>query len=669
MARPAVAVVAAVLVLGAWAALALAVRRRERAGPGAAARPTRPLPPPVRLTPLGRVVLLGAVVLLPVVCLAVLNSSSGFLWDDLKNLRQAQVDELTLDYLLEPTSGHFAPGHRLGDFIQQRAFGFEFPPAQAQLLFGFSVSLVLFQRILAGLFGPGPGSYLFTLAFGISMVHVGVTQWWASGLDRVPATILSFLSIWAYLRWYRTRAWPWLTLSLITVGLGLLFYIKPIFVPVYLVLITVLLIDPQRPIGQSLVAALRDWWVWLLYAAVTGVLGWVYVSHYPLELTDGGGMDVALAYLRVLWSRVFVPNLFGIFIPRGAELSGGAVAAAVAAQLLLVAVVAATIVRWRGAWRAWVFFAVTFLTNTLAVGYTRVFSFTTEIIAYTVYFNLESVIVFFLALAAAVLGRPGSREVSFSTPAARTAVAAGLAAYVGLSVWGGWRISVPENWSGARSRLILDRTERELDRLHRAGVDVTLVDGVFPDDVIPYILVPYNSTSEVVPLFDERASFDTDQGELFTIDPDGGVRPVRFEPVAGGAAGVLVTDGGFGVVGAAPEYLDGNRVCIQAGDEEVVIGLRSHRRLESEDDPIVLRVELESRGPVLLSTVVEPVPVNTESLAGGRAKYRIVNIPGGRQVHRILGMDASPVDAAYLVMPARGDLCVYRMELGHLVPR
>ncbi|MFP5317162.1 MAG: hypothetical protein ACLGI2_02580 [Acidimicrobiia bacterium] len=668
MARPAVAAVAAVLVLAAWGALA-AVVRRDRRPTGSRPGPGRL--PPVRLTPLGRGVLLGAAALLPVVGVAILNSSSGFVWDDLKNLRQAQVADLSIDYLMEPTSGHFAPGHRLGDWIQQRAFGFDFPAAQAQLLVGFALSLVLFQRILAELFGAGLGSYLFTLAFGFSMVHVGVTQWWASGLDRVPATVLSFLSIWAYLRWYRSRAWPWLGVSLVAVGLGLLFYIKPIFVPVYLVLMTVLLIQPERPLGQSLVAVLRDWWVWLLYAAVTGVLGWVYVSRYPLELREGGGVDVAFAYLRILWSRVFVPNLFGIFIPRGVELSAGMVAAAVVAQILLAAVVVATIVRWRGAWRAWAFFAVTFLLNALVVGLTRVFSFTTEIIAYTVYFNLESVIVFFLALAAAVLGRPASdeREVSPSPAAARTAVAAGLAAYVGLSMWGGWRISVPENWIGARSRVILDRAERQLSDLHRAGVDVALVDGVLPDDVIPYLLVPYNSTSEVVPLFDERATFDTDQGELFAIEADGQVRPVRFAGAAGGPANQLVTTDRFGVVGATPQYLDGERVCVEARDENVTIGLRTPHRLEWTEGPIALRVEVESPGPALLSTVVEPLPVNTESLAGGRAKYRLVNIPGRERVHRVFALDAFLVDVAYLVLPAGTDLCLYRMEVGHLVGR
>jgi len=666
--RPAVTTVAAVLVALAWVGLGLVGRRTRPHRRHRPARPDRPLTP-IRLTPLGRVVALGVVVLVPVVTLAVLNSSSGFVWDDLKNLRQAQVDDLTLDYLLEPTSGHFAPGHRLGDWIQQRAFGFEFAPAQAQLLLGFALSLVLFHLILVELVGSGLGSYLFTLAFGVSMVHVGVTQWWASGLDRVPATILSFLAMWSYLRWYRSRAWPWLAASLVAVGLGLLFYIKPIFVPVYLVAVTVLLLDRERPIGESLRAAYRDWWVWLLYGAVTGVLGWVYVSNYPTDLTDGGGLDVAFRYLGTLWTRVFVPNLFGVYIDRGVDRSA-AVTVVAAAQVLVVAVVAATILRWRGAWRAWVFFAVGFLVNTVVVGLTRVVPSTVEILAYTVYFNLESVTVFFLALAAAVLGRPAGAAADHDrAPAvARPVVALGVAAYMGLSIWGGWRISVPENWIGARSRVILDRAERQLAALHRSGRDAALVDGVFPDDVVPYLLVPYNSASEVVPLFDDRATFDAEAGDLFHIEADGSVRAVRFAREGGGPASELVTTDRFGVVGARPEYVEGNRVCVEAGDENVTIGLRVPRRLDSADGAVALGLEIESSGPALLSALVEPVPVNTEILAQGRARFRLFNIPGGQRAHRVVALDALQVDAAYLIVPAGGDLCVYRLEVGHLVP-
>jgi hypothetical protein len=674
VARSVAAGAAAVLAAAAWAALAVVARRppsRGRLPPGAV-RPQPATPAPVHLSPLGRGAALAAAVALPVLSLAVLNSASGFVWDDLKNLRQAQLSSLSVSYLMEPTSGHFAPGHRLGDWVQQRAFGFSFPAAQAQLLAGFALCLVLFHRILAELFGSRPGTYLLTLAFGFSMVHVGVTQWWASGLDRVPATLLSLLAVWAYLRWYRSRAWPWLALSLAGVGLGLLFYIKPIFVPVYLVLITVLLVDPERPLRQSVAEAVKDWWVWALYAAVAGVLGWVYVSHYPSHLQVDGGPAVALRYAGILWSRVFVPNLLGVYVPRGAPVPPALAAAAVAAHVLLVAVVAFTILRWRGAWRAWAFFAAGFLVNTLVVGFTRVFSFTTEILAYTVYFNLEAVIVFFLALAAAILGRPATHEpraALLARPVPPAAVGAILAAYVALSVWGGWRISVPENWVGARSRAILDRAQQQLADLHRSGTDVALVDGVFSDDVIPYLLVPYNSASEVVPLFDDRASFDVSVGELFHIERDGRVRPVQFAGAAGGPAAHLVTLEAFGVVGAAPQYLFGDRVCVEAGRETVTIGLRLPQRLEEPAaGPTALLLEVETFGPAAVSLVVEPLPVNTESLAGGRPRFRLVNVPGERTL-RVFELDASPVDAAYVVLPGGTHLCLYRMEVGHLARR
>ena len=666
MARLVVAATAGTLVVLAWAGLALAVRR---AGWPGWPRPRWEPAARAGLTPLGATAALAAAVLVPVVSLAVFNSSSGFVWDDIKNLRQAQVDGLSFSYLMEPTSGHFAPGHRLGDWLQFRLFGFEFVPAQVQLLAGFALSLVLFHRILVDLFRPGLGATLVTLGFGLSMVHVGVTQWWASGLDRVPATVLSFLAVWTYVRWHRARAWPYLAVSVAAIAFGLLFYIKPAFVPVYLGLITLLLLDPDRPVGESLRAALADWWVWLTFAVVTGALALVYVSRYPVELNRDGGVDVALRYLGILWSRVFVPNLFGLFVPKG-DMSPAMVAAAVAAQALLVAVVAVTIVRRPGAWRAWAFFAAAYLLNAVVVGLTRVSESTTEVLAYTTYFNLEAVFAFFLALAAALLGSPAEgQERSPAPSAAPVVVGVGVVAYAAMSLWGGWQVSRPEHWIGARSRMVLDRAEADLARLHRAGVDVALVDGVFPVDVVPYLLVPYNSASEVVPLFDGAASFDAGAGELFSIGRRGRVRPVEFVAEAGGGADALAATDRFGIVGAVATRREPDRICLDAGRDTVTVGLQPPERLDDGDGPLALTLEFESARPSVLSLVVLPVPVNTEPLAGGRDRFRVVNIPGGERQRRVYALDAPEAETVLVVVAPDTELCVYRMEAGHLAPR
>ncbi|HET9443502.1 MAG TPA: hypothetical protein VFO65_09275, partial [Acidimicrobiales bacterium] len=169
---------------------------------------------------------LGIVVLASVGVLAWRTSTIGYLWDDLVNFRQAQVEPLGLDHLLAPTSGHFAPGHRLGDWVLENLLSRSMIGARALLLAGFAVGVVLFHRILVDLARRrGAVPLVLTVLYATSVVHAHVIRWWASGLDRVPATIFSFVAILAWLRFVRTgRRW-WVALSVAALAFALLFYV------------------------------------------------------------------------------------------------------------------------------------------------------------------------------------------------------------------------------------------------------------------------------------------------------------------------------------------------------------------------------------------------------------------------------------------------------------
>ncbi|HEX6596404.1 MAG TPA: hypothetical protein VF045_05685, partial [Acidimicrobiales bacterium] len=266
---------------------------------------------------------------------------------------------------------------------------------------------------------------------------------------------------------------------------------------------------------------------------------------------------------------------------------------------------------------------------------------------------------------AAVLGRPAEKAWG---PAPAT-VAVVVAAYVALSLGGGWQLSRPENWIGARSRTILDRAEADLADLRRAGVDVALVDGALSGDVVPYLLVPYNGASEVVPLFDETTSFDPGAGELFHISSRGRVRPVQFTREGGGAAAELAGDARFGVVGAVAERREPDRICVEAGRNTVTIGLQPPERLDDEDGDLALSLEFEANRDSVLSLLADPLPVDPEPLAGGRGKFRVVNIAGGERQRRVYGLDAPEAETVLVVVAPNTELCVHRMEVGYLVRR
>ena len=612
------------------------------------------------LRPGERLAILAGVVAVPVAGLAFFTSTSGFTWDDLKNFRQAQVEALSLDHLLSPTSGHFAPGHRLGDSVIQDLFPMNFGAAQVILLAGFAVSLLLFHRILVELVRPGLVPLLLTLLYGISLTHVGVLQWWASGLDRMPATVATFVSVLAYLRFYRTGSRWLLAVSVAALAVGLLFYVKPVFVPLYLVLLRVLVLDPERSVAEGARAVLREWRVWSLYAVPVLLFSVVYVATYPTGQNEAGSVPAFLGYLFNLWFRVFVPNLFGVFVPRK-DPSALAIAGAAAAHAALVAAVAWSVVRRRDAWRAWAFFAIGFALNALIVGLTRVGFFTPRKIAYTLYYNLEITYLLVLALAVALVGRrrSGLRPAAEVRPPVQAAGVAGLIVCLAFAGWGASQLGSAELWVGRRSRTYLDRAAAGLARIEGAGQPAALVDGVAPYAVVPYILVPYNSHSELLPLLDERVTFDATGRDLFRVMRDGAVRPVAFRPVGGGDVFGLLSAQALAVSPPSLEF--GQRgLCVTAGSKATVIAYTPTQPLTGEPWYLSLRFG-SKRGQLALAA---------EPLGGGKPpRTRLVNLQDRPDVTTVFALDAVELQRVYLVLSPGGELCVRTLEVGRLLDR
>ncbi len=640
---------AVLFLLGAACLLALAVRRSG--WPALAAEGPAPT---------GRLAILCGVVALPVAALAFFTSTSGFVWDDLKNFRQAQVEGLTLEHLLSPTSGHFAPGHRLGDSLLQDVFRMNWTVAQVLLLGGFALSLLLFHRILVELIRPGMAPLLLTLLYGISLTHVGVLQWWASGLDRMPATLATFVSILAYLRFFKTGSRPLLALSVGALAAGLLFYVKPVFVPLYLVLLRILLLDPDVPVSEGLRAVVGEWKVWALYAAPVLVFSLVYVATYPTGLNEPASVPGFFSYLFNLWFRVFVPNLFGVFVPKQ-EPTALAIGGAVAAHAAVVALVAWSVARRPGAWRAWAFFAAGFAANAVIVGLTRVGFFTPKFIAYTLYYNLESTYLFYVAVGAAFFGRGSDWEKKKVRAPVQAGTAAGLVVSLAFAGWGAAQLSSAELWVGRRARTYLDRAAAGLARLQRSGHAAALVDGVSPYSVVPYMLVPYNSHSELLPLLDGDVRFDaTGNRELFRVMRDGAVRPVSFERVAGGGVFELLVAQSLAV---SPPHLDlGDRgLCVAARSEETVVGYTPPQPLRGE--PWYLSVSYGSTPRKMLALAAEPIG------GGEPLRTRLVTLPGRPDVTTVFALDAVELQRVYLVLEPGGELCIKTLEVGRLIGR
>lgn len=609
--------------------------------------------------------LLAAIVLACVGAVVAQTWSSDFVLDDLLNLRRAQLSKLSFDYLFEPTSGHFAPGHSLGDWLLQRYFPFDFRAAQAFLAAGLAVILVLFHRLVVELRGRGMASYALTFALGASMVNVGVAQWWASGLDRVPATALALGSMVFYLRFRRSRSPALLAASVVTLLIGLLFYVKPVFVPFYLLLLRVLVLEPHRRLRETLGAAVREWRVWAAYGVPVAMFSILYVKVYPSYVAERGTAVLA-EYLRVLWFRVVAPNLLGLYVPKG-DLGTWASLGVVLAQVGFFAAVIWTVRNRRGAWRSWAFFVLAAVPNAVIVGLTRVGYNAASDIAYATFFNYEIFLLLAVALAVALpAARPPGRARVAPGPRRRLQMAA-LAAYAGLSGWGGWALAQPDVWVGAQARTYFDNLRHGLAQLRESGAPAAFVDGTVPEAFVPALGSPSNNHSEVVPLLlegmvDGGVSFDVSgDGGLVRVTPAGLVERVVFEPVFGGGALALLEQQQLGVAGGTVE-VRGSLICIAPGPDPATFGV-------TPPEPLTGDLYAEVTFQVLAATIISVFPEPRTIRSAPRYQYEAPRLLEVREIGyrtRVYSLESPRVEKVVVAILPPVEVCVDRIVIGRL---
>lgn len=614
---------------------------------------------------------LAGAVLIPVLSVLVLTGASEFVLDDILNLRIAQLEGLSLGYLLRSTSGHFAPGHLLADWFVQELFGFEFVAAQLIQVAAFAASLVLFHRIVLLLTSRHTHAVVATFIWGVSVANVETIKWWAAGIDRIPANLATFAAIVGYLLYRRggNRAWLWASVAAMVAGL--MFYVKVTFVPGYLVLIRVLLLEPDRPIADTIADARREWRDWIPYVAAAIVVGAVYTAYYPAYGSDRS-LDALATYVGTTLLRVVGPNLLGLYVPEGALTAAGWVTILVA-QAALVGFVAWTLRRRAFAVRAWAFFTAAAIPNIAAVAFNRLDYHPPDVIAYTNAFNQELYWLFFLAAAVAVAGPVAGASAgagagaggtgSTNTRFARWVAPVGgvlLVLYTASSWIFGWHVTRPEVWVGSRAKIYFSEMEQSL-RVVEAN-DRALIDGIANREILIPLATPYNNLSEVVPLLDKDVSFEVDSGGLYELQPDGGLREVRFARVVGGPAPELLAEGVLGVAEAEVD-VDGSEVCVRAGETPATVGLDLPQPLEGAAH---LRMAYRARSPSQMALIPDPVPVAQAPLFQYPAQ-RVIPIRDTEAHMRVYSLETETVDALFLSVLPGSEVCFSDLQVGLLV--
>ncbi len=456
-------------------------------------------------------------------------SSSYFVADDLPVFYDAQVGGgYNLGFLGSEVIVHFSPGLRLVSLVIQRHAAFDFDVALGFILACHLAGVALLDRILRFWVGP-VWSLALALAYGLSIIFTTALQWFSLGLQTLPPIAFSLAAIHAHLCWRRTRRPAWLAWSVVAMAGALAFYEKAVLVPVYLVLIVALLLEPERPLRERIREVAADWRVWALYAVPLVAYLVVYATRKHTDSWHTVPPHQTLEYLRIAWLDGFVPGLFAV---RVTPTSGDLVHtwAVIGCQLAFLALVAVSVSRRSSAWRSWAFLIVAFLVNALIV-LPRVSTLGTSI-GYVLRYNAEVVALALIAVASAF---SGARSEPASARAGRALVLAGavavaLAGYAVLAVAADRAIE--RDWPGSFSRSWFDHVRTDLEAVRRRGTRPVLLDDQMPPRILPFwIRQGGNRLSATLPLTIGGLRFDEISGSTYRVGPDGHVRHVEFRPV------------------------------------------------------------------------------------------------------------------------------------------
>jgi hypothetical protein len=445
----------------------------------------------------------------------ILASGSFFAGDDWLHLVKAHDAALTAPYLADPVFIHYAPGLRFGYWALQHVAPADWGVALAGLLVLFAGSLVLFHRICIQLFGERRSNLVVLLLFGSSVTLVTSFVWFADGLHKLPSTFLSLLAIHAWLRHRETSSRAALALSVAAVSLGLLFYVKVILVPLYLVLIEVLLLKRRTNL-----------WSLAAFAPPIALYLWNYAAGYAALAGDKPELGLVAEYVWTAWYRGAAPALTGVYV--GLDERALATVAAIAVQIAIVAVV------WhrRTAWRAWAFAAIAFVANASLVGLGRLESFGFERVAWDPRYHTELAWLLPLALAFAFKNVELRR---------RRAAAAAIAVYVIFATVTGTLIALW--WQDTQSAT----STEYVANLPRHG---ELLDQPVPAFLVSARDHPWDRLERLAPAVGAaRVVASSDDPRI--VGEDGVARPARLYPAGstlpgleGCARGTLAIPGG-----------------------------------------------------------------------------------------------------------------------------
>jgi hypothetical protein len=512
---------------------------------------------------------LTALALAELVVLYIVMRNGSWVYDDNFLLVRAAQEGFTWHWITAVQYEHWDVGLNVVLSLQHRLFFLDYRWALVVMLMLLGGSIYLFERSLAAIVENRRVAMAFALWFGLNILWVRPLQWWTAGLQYFTYTFFDLLCLYAFLRYYADGSRRWVAISAGSLAAALLFYEKPAYMLVYLVLVRVLLMSDDLHPRVLSSTFWRERLVWLSYLAVIGIWAIGYIDSHAYSGSLHGGVTVGqyLTYFRILWFQTLVPSLVSVTIP-AAGLDGLQLLFVIVAQVALLVCIVVSLRYKRAAWRAWLFLALTVVASGILVARSRVSQFGVDIGNDPRYLIDFSWLVP-LTLCAAFNRKatikphlPERRIRSMKTPRPVAAVI-GLALIVYSVVAVVSAAHLEHVWPGSNARSWEQHLRRDIADIERTGTRFVVADNATPYAIMEPFVAPYNRLSRVLRMYVGPVNVDGPIfGSLVTVLADGTVRRATSQLIAG--------DGSVRALRRSHELRVAGRQVIRGGDVCVV---------------------------------------------------------------------------------------------------
>lgn len=476
----------------------------------------------------------GLVALIAAICGAGIWAATHdgyFTADDWLNLSQARQHGMSWDYLTLGYFGHFAPAHRVLDWVWAVKLQGDWGAYLAVMFALYAIAVAAAYTLLRIL---GCGVVLAAAAttlFASSVVWVRLIQWPASAEHIAWALAATAVSLAAAMLWFQRRSSWLLALAAGAMAAGLLSYEKPVLVVMYVVLLRYFVLAESLQPRALLARARGDWQLLAALGGVALVYTVVVVAGDYSNTSD----RVPLGELAEFFGRSWIRGTASLAVGQGSPEYADAIPLAwvIIAQALLAVALVVSVRRRSSAWRAWAFLVICWAVNLGLVGIGRVGAFGPGV-GLDPRYNAEMALLLPVAVALAFRGvvHEQPRQRAFrAAPLVAGAVAVGLLAASSASAYR----RVERSWSGEKAGAWAQRIRATADGLRGPDGRVSVIDGGAPQDVTGINLPPYNLLSAVLPVvLDSRVDLDGGGERPAVAEQDGTLRPARLRQLSGG---------------------------------------------------------------------------------------------------------------------------------------